>query len=93
LQPQKKAERALSYEPRDFFPKLVVDAEIKNAGVVKLVDIPDLGSGAARHGGSSPSTRTNTTKFRRFKKFKKFNRFFRQPGSLTFSMALLKQAF
>ena len=28
------------------------------AGVVKLVDIPDLGSGAARHGGSSPSTRT-----------------------------------
>ena len=31
--------------------------EIK-AGVVKLVDIPDLGSGAVRHGGSSPSTRT-----------------------------------
>lgn len=29
-----------------------------NAGVVKLVDIPDLGSGAARHGGSSPSART-----------------------------------
>jgi hypothetical protein len=29
------------------------------AGVVKLVDIPDLGSGAARHGGSSPSTRTS----------------------------------
>ena len=28
------------------------------AGVVKLVDIPDLGSGAARHGGSSPFTRT-----------------------------------
>lgn len=28
------------------------------AGVVKLVDTPDLGSGAARHGGSSPSTRT-----------------------------------
>ena len=30
-----------------------------SAGVVKLVDIPDLGSGAARHGGSSPSTRTD----------------------------------
>jgi hypothetical protein len=30
----------------------------KNAGVVELVDIPDLGSGAARHGGSSPSART-----------------------------------
>jgi len=26
---------------------------------VELVDIPDLGSGAARHGGSSPFTRTN----------------------------------
>ncbi len=29
------------------------------AGVAKLVDVPDLGSGAARHGGSSPSARTN----------------------------------
>jgi hypothetical protein len=29
------------------------------AGVAKLVDVPDLGSGAVRHGGSSPSTRTN----------------------------------
>ena len=29
-----------------------------NAGVVKLVDILDLGSSAARHGGSSPSART-----------------------------------
>lgn len=28
------------------------------AGMVELVDIPDLGSGAERHGGSSPSTRT-----------------------------------
>ena len=28
------------------------------ADVVKLVDTPDLGSGAARHGGSSPSIRT-----------------------------------
>ena len=28
------------------------------AGVTKLADVPDLGSGAARHGGSSPSTRT-----------------------------------
>jgi len=27
-----------------------------------LVDIPDLGSGAARHGGSSPSTRTERLK-------------------------------
>jgi hypothetical protein len=24
-----------------------------------LVDVPDLGSGAARHGGSSPFTRTS----------------------------------
>ena len=28
--------------------------------MAKLVDAPDLGSGAARRGGSSPSTRTNT---------------------------------
>ncbi len=28
------------------------------AGVVKLVDTPDLGSGAVRCAGSSPSTRT-----------------------------------
>ena len=31
---------------------------IHEAGVAKLVDAPDLGSGAARRGGSSPSTRT-----------------------------------
>ena len=30
------------------------------AGVAKLVDVPDLGSGAVRHGGSSPSTRTSS---------------------------------
>ena len=30
------------------------------ADVVKLVDTPDLGSGAARRGGSSPSIRTIT---------------------------------
>ena len=28
------------------------------AGVAKLADVSDLGSDAARHGGSSPSTRT-----------------------------------
>ena len=33
--------------------------DTKKAGVAKLVDVPDLGSGAARHGGSSPSTRTS----------------------------------
>jgi hypothetical protein len=31
----------------------------KNADVAKLVDALDLGSSAARHGGSSPSIRTN----------------------------------
>ena len=30
-----------------------------DAGVAKLADAPDLGSGAARRGGSSPFTRTN----------------------------------
>ena len=33
------------------------------AGVVKLVDTPDLGSGAVRCGGSSPSTRTKKKPF------------------------------
>jgi hypothetical protein len=32
---------------------------VGNAGVAKLADAPDLGSGAARRGGSSPFTRTN----------------------------------
>jgi hypothetical protein len=29
-----------------------------------MVDAPDLGSGAARRGGSSPFTRTNRTHYR-----------------------------
>jgi hypothetical protein len=32
--------------------------------MAKLVDVPDLGSGAARRGGSSPSTRTHHNIFR-----------------------------
>ena len=38
------------------------------AGVMKLVDMPDLGSGAARRVGSSPITRTESPirKFRTF---------------------------
>jgi hypothetical protein len=42
-------------------PKLVrafVSNELKRAHVVKLVDTSDLGSDAARYGGSSPSMRT-----------------------------------
>ncbi len=39
--------------------QLSVTQTAQNAGVVKLVDTPDLGSGAARLGGSSPSTRTS----------------------------------
>ena len=36
-----------------------VGRPIRNhAGVVELVDAPDLGSGVERRGGSSPSTRT-----------------------------------
>jgi hypothetical protein len=33
------------------------------AGVAELADAPDLGSGAARRGGSSPSTRTSQSIF------------------------------
>lgn len=43
------------------FLKLLVETDIFRifyAGVAKLVDVPDLGSGAVRHGGSSPSART-----------------------------------
>ena len=32
---------------------------VKEAGVAELVDVLDLGSSAARRGGSSPFTRTN----------------------------------
>lgn len=35
--------------------------DLTDAGMVKLVDTPDLGSGAARRGSSSLSTRTRTT--------------------------------
>ena len=38
-------------------PKRLVESA-SDAGVAKLVDAPDLGSGAARRGGSSPSIRT-----------------------------------
>ena len=36
------------------------------ADVVELVDTPDLGSGAARCGGSSPLIRTNLDYFLKF---------------------------
>ena len=39
--------------------KLHVWAALR-AGVAELVDAPDLGSGAARRGGSSPLTRTTS---------------------------------
>ncbi|MEY3351255.1 MAG: trigger factor [Bacteroidota bacterium] len=45
-------------KPLPLLPNLKKANELVNAGVVKLVDTPDLGSGAARLGGSSPSTRT-----------------------------------
>jgi hypothetical protein len=35
------------------------------AGVVELVDTPDLGSGGLCRGGSSPSTRTNINSARK----------------------------
>ena len=46
-------------KPEYPFDKGVLNAVcIFKAGVAKLVDAPDLGSGAARRGGSSPFTRT-----------------------------------
>ena len=41
---------------------------VRLAGVAELVDAPDLGSGAARRGGSSPFTRTNVFSFQRERK-------------------------
>ena len=38
--------------------KVTYDKLKVNADVVKLVDTPDLGSGAERYAGSSPSIRT-----------------------------------
>jgi hypothetical protein len=35
------------------------------AGVAELADAPDLGSGAERRGGSSPSTRTSQSYLRK----------------------------
>ncbi len=51
------------YEKRGQVQKNRIFAPLKNrtlylADVAKLVDAPDLGSGAARHGGSSPFIRT-----------------------------------
>ena len=40
-----------------------VDLKTKIAGVVKLVDTPDLGSGSERCAGSSPSIRTIRSRF------------------------------
>ena len=42
------------------FPQPTKTAKLPefHAGVAKLADAPDLGSGAARRGGSSPFTRT-----------------------------------
>ena len=42
------------------FPQLGKSAKLSqfHAGVAKLADAPDLGSGAERRGGSSPFTRT-----------------------------------
>lgn len=39
----------------DIFKHLL---SVQNAGVVELVDTPDLGSGGFRRGGSSPFART-----------------------------------
>ncbi len=57
------------------------------AGVAELADAPDLGSGAARRGGSSPFTRTNEKRKRLFRNGRhKLNRrnsdFTAQPGQL-----------
>ena len=52
-------EFSLSHSDASFVIDRFIPAQTRLvAGVAKLVDAPDLGSGAARRGGSSPSTRT-----------------------------------
>jgi hypothetical protein len=46
------------------------------ADMAKLVDVPDLGSGAARRVGSSPIIRTKTKLLKIFQKLCCFNIFF-----------------
>ena len=41
------------------FESFLAPQKIQYADMVELVDTPDLGSGGASHGGSSPSIRTN----------------------------------
>ena len=43
---------------RGVLEKLITFAIPNHAGVLELVDNPDLGSGGASRGGSSPPTRT-----------------------------------
>lgn len=50
---------------RIFAPTKAAEMLRINAGVVKLVDTPDLGSGALRCVGSSPITRTKASHFGR----------------------------
>ena len=56
-------------------PEYPFDMEVSNtgciltAGVAKLVDAPDLGSGAARRVGSSPITRTKKLKITNYQDF------------------------
>jgi hypothetical protein len=59
-QPQVKPPRRLGPKACEA-ARLALDGpanRLNAAGVVKLVDTPDLGSGGASHGGSSPSART-----------------------------------
>ena len=52
------ANRQLCYKARPLTPCAAPGSCEFGAGVVELVDTPDLGSGGASCGGSSPSART-----------------------------------
>ncbi len=47
-----------TYKKKRYLCIPVLRVGFRNADVAKLVDALDLGSSAARHGGSSPSIRT-----------------------------------
>ena len=56
--PNGGADKVFTDVNRSFVDVIVLPIFAPPAGVVELVDTPDLGSGAARRGGSSPFART-----------------------------------
>ena len=55
---QQESRFTIYSELSDYTSAICFRKAVGGAGVVELADTPDLGSGDASHGGSSPSART-----------------------------------